>query len=348
LPTSTIVKGNTVMDATLWTGNNTNGRQIANAAGFQPDLVWTKARSVGYDALITDSVRGAGKSLTPSSTSAEITNNANGYVGAFGSTGFTLTQGASSIVSVNETGQTYVGWQWQAGQGSTSSNTNGSITSTVSVNASAGFSVVTYTGSGVNATVGHGLGVAPSLIIVKIRSTLADWYVYHISTGNTSNMYLNSTSGVVSSATIWNNTSPTSSVFSVGTAGAVNGSGATFVAYCWAPIAGFSAFGSYVGNASAAGPFVYTGFRPKFVLVKCNTTSNSWIIWDGARTPYNQESLSLLTDTSGAEISNTDLSIDALSNGFKLRGPNANSNASGAGFIYMAFAENPFRNALAR
>jgi hypothetical protein len=341
LPTSTILQGNKVMDATLYTGTLLSNA-ITNAAGFKPDLVWLKSRSAVTDNKLTDSVRGVTKGLVSNNAGAETTD-VQGLT-AFNSNGFTV----GTDVNYNNLAATYVAWQWQAGQGSSGANTNGTITSTVSVNASAGFSVVTYTGSGVNATVGHGLGVAPSLIIVKIRSTLADWYVYHISTGNTSNLYLNSTSGVVSSATVWNNTSPTSSVFSVGTAGAVNGSGATFVAYCWAPIAGFSSFGSYIGNANAAGPFVYTGFRPKFVLVKCNTTSNSWIIWDGARTPYNQESLSLLTDTSGAEISNTDLSIDALSNGFKLRGPNANSNASGAGFIYMAFAENPFKNSLAR
>jgi hypothetical protein len=339
----TIVNGSKVMQAVLYTGT---GATQTITVGFQPDFVWIKSRSAATDHKLTDSVRGATKALISDSTAAETTD-ANG-VTAFTSTGFTL--GSDSVYNTN--GATYVAWCWQAGQGSTSSNTNGTITSTVSVNASAGFSVVTYTGTGANATVGHGLGVAPSLVIVKQRSSLSSaysWCVYHSSLTSASYLVqLNSTGAQASDSSVWNATAPTSSVFSIGTTAAVNGSTGTYVAYCWTPIAGYSAFGSYTGNASTDGPFVYTGFQPKFVLVKCSSAANSWVIWDGARTSYNQESLSLLADSAGAEITNTDLSIDALSNGFKLKGPNANSNASGATFIYAAFASNPFKNSLAR
>jgi hypothetical protein len=330
------------MDATLYTGTLLSNA-IVNAAAFRPDLVWLKSRSAATSNKFTDSVRGVTKALVSNSTAAETTDvqglttiNANGFT-------------VGTDTTYNNLAATYVAWQWQAGQGSSSSNTNGTITSTVSVNASAGFSVVTYTGTGVNgATVGHGLGVAPSLIIIKARSMVSNWGVYHASVGNTAALSLDTTSAISTSVLWFNNTSPTSSVFSLGTIPALNTNGTTHVAYCWTPIAGYSAFGSYTGNANADGPFIYTGFQPKFVLVKCSSAANSWVIWDGARTSYNQENLSLLADSSGAEITSTDLSIDALSNGFKLKGPNANSNASGATFIYAAFASNPFKNSLAR
>jgi hypothetical protein len=264
---------------------------------------------------------------------------------AFGSGGFTL--GTDTVY--NNNAATYVGWQWQAGQGSSSSNTNGSITSTVSVNASAGFSVVTYTGTGANATIGHGLGVAPSMIITKNRGATSDWGVYHSSlTSAAYFLLLDTTAAQASGPTYWNSTAPTSSVFSVGTATPTNASVNTYVAYCWTPIAGFSAFGSYTGNGSTDGTFVYTGFRPKFVLIKRTNTTSSWIIWDSVRGAYNLNNADLFPDQNIAEFTSTTDTIDILSNGFKLRGTGVGSNGSGDTMIYAAFAENPFKNSLAR
>jgi hypothetical protein len=343
LPTSTIVKGNTVMDATLWTGNGAT-RSIVNDAAFKPDLVWSKARSAAIAGLMYDSVRGATKYLQTNVTSAEGTGADS--LTAFNSNGFAL--GAdTSTTGVNQNGTTYVGWQWQAGQGTSSSNTNGTITSTVSVNASAGFSVVTYTGTGANATVGHGLGVAPSLVIVKVRSTTNDWVVYHSAIGNTGAVFLDLTNATSTSVNYWNNTSPTSSNFSIGIASGVNNSGSTFVAYCWTPIAGFSAMGSYSGNNSTDGPMVYTGFQPKFVLIKGTGAASGWQLQDSARNTYNVVNAVLRPDLSAAESTGYGGVLDFLSNGFKLRTTDTNYNSSSYGpYIYMAFATNPFKNSL--
>jgi hypothetical protein len=346
LPDSTIVKGNTVFDATLYTGTGAS-LSVTNAASFKPDLVWVKSRSAATDNKLTDSVRGVTKGLISNTTGAETTDT-NGLT-AFNSNGWTL----GTDTTYNNSGATYVGWQWQAGQGSSSSNTNGSITSTVSVNASAGFSVVTYTGTGANATVGHGLGVAPQLVITKGRDLVGgvtNWTVYHISIGNTGALFLNLTNATNTSITQWNNTSPTSSVFSIGTSGDKNTNTGTYVAYCWTPIAGYSAFGSYTGNGSADGPFVYTGFRPKFILIKNTGYDNNqtWVINDTTRSTYNVDNITLRPNSSNAESTTNGSDLDELSNGFKIRNSNTVTNASGTTIIYAAFAENPFKNSLAR
>jgi hypothetical protein len=340
LPTSTIVKGNSVMDATLYSGNSST-QNIVNAAGFKPDLVWPKARSVAYNNTLYDSVRGATKTLFPNLTNAEVTE-ANTLT-AFNSNGFSL----GSEVRTNESGNTYVAWQWQAGQGSTSSNTNGTITSTVSVNASAGFSIVTYTGNGTNgATVGHGLGVAPAFFVVKTRGVVGNWQAYHSALTGTTAILLDSTGAAFASSAYWNNTNPTSSVFSLGTSSFVNVASQTQVAYCWTPIAGYSAFGSYTGNGSTDGSFVYTGFKPRWVLIKHTTVANNWILIDSARNEYNLAGSRLMPNASDAEAN--DNGLDILSNGFKLRSTNGATNTSGGVYIYAAFATNPFRNSLAQ
>lgn len=340
LPTSTIVKGNTVMDATLYTGTGAS-LSVTNTASFKPDLVWVKSRSAATTNKLTDSVRGVTKALSSNSTDAESTDTQG--LTAFGSVGFTV----GTNTDYNNSGQTYVGWQWQAGQGTTSSNTNGSITSTVSVNATAGFSVVTYTGTGANATVGHGLGVAPSFIVVKQRNDSGtNWLSYHASLGATQGISLDSISATNTSSTYWNNTAPTSSVFSLGTTTNVNRSTGTYVAYCWTPIAGYSAFGSYTGNSSTDGPFVYTGFRPKYLLIRRTDAAASWLVFDSARDTYNAATKFLRTNLADAEATGADVALDFLSNGFKLRQTSNNINAGT--IIYMAFAENPFKNALAR
>ena len=333
LPTSTIVKGNTVMDASLYTGNGST-QSITNTAGFKPDLVWVKSRSAATDHKLTDSVRGVQKALISDTTGAETTDT-NGLT-AFNSNGWSL----GTDTNYNNNTATYVGWQWQAGQGSTSSNTSGSITSTVSVNATAGFSVVTWTDSASTYTVGHGLGVAPQFIILKDRSNAYNWDVGCNAIGWANRLKLNDTTAT--SAGYWNSTAPTSSVFTyIG-----NGTG-NMVAYCWTPIAGFSSFGSYTGNGSTDGAFVYTGFRPKYIMMK-STSVESWEIFDTSRSSYNQAVALLEADSSGAENNSSTSAIDILSNGFKQRNTRAATNGSGTTYIYMAFAENPFKNALAR
>jgi hypothetical protein len=342
------------MDATTYAGNGTGARAITNTAGFKPDFVWLKDRTSAYSHQTNDSVRGA----TNGCLYTDLTNSvdANFPLTSFNSNGFTLGNTASliaqSFVSQNGTGDNYVAWQWQAGQGTNTSNTSGSITSTVSVNASAGFSIVTYTGTGSNATVGHSLGIAPSMVIVKSRSDASTyWCVYQsamwATSGTDYTLLLPLTNGAASRPTLFNSTQPSSTVFSIGTNGGVNNSGSTYVAYCWSQIAGFSAFGSYTGNGSYDGSFVYTGFKPKYVMIKISSTTGSWYVLDTSRSPYNEALVSLNPNSSAAESTDTNF-LDILSNGFKLRTNGGAVNGSGATLIYMAFAENPFKNALAR
>jgi hypothetical protein len=249
-------------------------------------------------------------------------------------------------VTFNGSTETFVAWTWDAGS-STVTNPDGSISSQVRANASAGFSVVTYTGTGSNATVGHGLGISPRLIIVKCRSTgSTGWPVYHASLNNNV-IELQSTAAASSDPPAFQATAPTSTVFYVGTKFGTNGSSETFVAYCFAPVAGYSSFGSYTGNGSADGPFVYTGFRPALVICKKSSASGrNWLILDSARSPSNVVNDRLYADLSSAE-DNADV-IDFLSNGFKIRSTTSDLNDSSATYIYAAFAEHPFATSRAR
>jgi hypothetical protein len=342
MPTTyAIPDGRVAMAATLYTGTGAAASisNAVNGVSFQPDWVWLKSRSAATDHKLTDSVRGVTKGLVSNSTAAETTDTQG--LTAFSSGGFTV----GTNTDYNNLAATYVAWQWKAG-GTAVSNTAGSITSSVSANTTAGFSVVTFTtqASG-TATVGHGLGVAPSLIIQKIRTLSADWYVYNVSIGAGNILKLNTTDASVASSTIWNSTAPTSTVFSLGNGWA--GSYST-VAYCFAPVAGYSAFGSYTGNGSADGTFVYLGFRPRWVLIKSSSGVADWFVYDTSINAYNQVSTWLRPDYSGAEVTNTAQAIDIVSNGFKLRGSDTGVNASGGTFIYMAFAENPFKYSSAR
>ena len=346
LPDSTIVAGNKVMDATTYTGTSA-AQNITNAGGFKPDLVWTKSRSdVTYNGL-TDSVRGVSKALFSNATDAE-SSSANNYVTAFNSNGFGVNQGSVS----GYTGYTYVGWQWQAGQGTTSSNTSGSITSTVSVNASAGFSIVTWTAGSTSSTqtVGHGLGVAPSFIITKSRTDAAGyWTVYHpvLASGYNLFLQLNAAAGTGTSGG-WL-AAPTSSVITLqaGTSSNINVNDGDMVGYCWSEIAGFSKFGSYTGNGSSSGPFIYTGFKPAFILVKCTSAVEEWYIGDNKRNLYNESAMGFLRpNTTGTETT-TDW-YKFYSNGFQMTYPGTDTNGSGRTYMYAAFAENPFKNSLAR
>jgi hypothetical protein len=263
--------------------------------------------------------------------------------------GIVLFHTVGTNTAINTSAATYVGWQWKAG-GTAVSNTSGSITSSVSVNTTAGLSIVTYTGTGANATVGHALTAAPSMVIVKNRSSAVAWAAWHTSIANTQYLVLNTTDAVATGATWWNSTSPTSSVISVGTSTSTNASGNTYVAYCWAPVAGYSAFGSYTGNASADGPFVYTGFRPRWIMIKNVSIINQiWFVFDTAVNSYNLSQNFLAPNNTNVEYTGaTNNPIDILSNGFKIRYSNTGTNDSGSTMIYAAFAENPFKYSLAR
>jgi hypothetical protein len=346
LPTPTIANGAQYMAATTYTGTGatqtiSDGGNNTIGTTFQPDLVWIKSRSAATNNNLFDVLRGTTAYLSSNSTSAEATN-ANTLT-AFGSTGFTVGSDAASI-GVNVNAATYVGWQWKA-NGAGVTNTNGSITSTVSANTTAGFSVVTYTGTGANATVGHGLGVAPSMVIVKLRSSAQDWIVWQTALAGTEYLIF-TTAAKATGAIFWNSTTPTSTVFSIGSSGATNTTSGTYVAYCWAAVPGYSAFGSYTGNGSADGSFAYVGFRPRYVLIKRTDSTGDWYIWDTSRNTYNVVGEELLADTSGAGNTATDL--DILSNGFKICTTTAAINTSGGTYIYAAFAENPFQNSRAR
>jgi len=332
---------NKYFDATLITATAAT-QVITNVGGFQPDFVWLKSRTNANNPTIYDAIRGVNTILYPALTNAEAVGSA--QLTAFNSNGFTL--GASENAN-DQNGEASVGWQWNAG-GSTVTNTSGTISSQVRANPTAGFSIVTYTGTGANATVGHGLGVAPSMVIVKSRVNAYDWVVYNSSIGNTKKLYLNLTSAEVVDSTAWNNTSPTSSTFSLGSNVGVNQSSSTYVAYCWTPIAGYSAFGNYTGNGSTDGPFVYTGFRPKWLFVKKSSGTSYWQCLDTSRSPYNLAGEDLIFDLADAEktIAGGFNQVDILSNGFKIR--NTNCNDSGGTYIFGAFAEAPFKNAIAR
>jgi hypothetical protein len=342
LPTPTIEDGGEYFNAVTYTGT---GASRSVTTGFQPDLVWIKDRGNVVSHILTDSVRGTNLWLRSNSTAADVSDTT--AVTAFNSTGFSLGTGASSG-AVNNSGNSYISWNWKAGGTPAVSNTAGTITSTVSVNTTSGFSIVTYTGTGANATVGHGLGVAPKMVILKSRSSSIDWAVYHASltTPATQVLFLNLTNAAFTSAAVWNSTNPTSSVFSLGNSTTVNSSGASMLAYCFAEVPGYSAFGSYTGNGSADGPFVFTGFRPRYIMQKRTDSTGTWELYDTARDTYNVMSADLAANLSDAET--TVARFDSLSNGFKIRTTGAATNASGGTYIYMAFAENPFSIALAR
>jgi len=347
LSTPTIANGAVYMAATTYTGTGAalTIANTVNGTNFQPDLVWVKSRSAATDHKLTDVVRGVTKALISDTAGAETTDT-NGLT-AFGSTGFTL--GTDTVY--NNSAATYVAWQWKA-NGTGVSNTSGSITSTVSANTTAGFSVVTWTGNGVNAaTVGHGLGVAPSMIIVKSRTLSAAgtgaWYVYHSGIGAANYLVLNTTAAQGTGGQ-WFSTAPTSSYFWLGgTGNNVNESGSSQVAYCFAAVAGYSAFGSYTGNGSTDGVFVYTGFRPRFLLTRRTDSAAGWIILDSARSPNNVAQNILEPQSAGADTGSTYNVVDFLSNGFKFRIA-GDPNTAGASNIYMAFAENPTKFANAR
>jgi hypothetical protein len=327
-----IDKSDDYFNTVLYTGNGATNN--ITGVNFQPDLVWVKDKTVGFDHVLQDSVRGTTKIINSNQNYVEFINADS--ITSFDSDGWTT----GSYVATNISGTPFVAWNWLAANG-TASNTDGSITSTVSANTTSGFSIVSYTGNfTAGATVGHGLGVVPSMYIIKNRDRTEPWMVYHQSLGNTKALYLNTTNTELTSSVYTNNTSPTSSVFSLGGWEGNNGSSEDLIAYCFAEKKGFSKFGSYTGNGSTNGTFVYTGFKPAWIMIKSTTVSQGWGIWDNKRTPANVSNKILVASASVTELTGFDL--DMLSNGFKLRSTDANSNQSSAGYVYMALAENPF------
>ena len=322
----------------LYTG--TGSARSVTGFGFQPDNLAIKTRSISNHWHNVDAVRGVSNALAWSWVGAEFTS----AVDSFDSDGFSVYDGQASV---NGSGTTYVAYGWK-GNGSGVSNTDGSITSTVSANQDAGISIVKYTGNAVSgATIGHGLGVAPKVIIQKGNAAL-NWPVwfYDISYGTNNFIQLNLNNGTVTDSTFWTSTAPTSTVFSVGNSTHTNSSSYFSIAYCFAEVEGFSKFGTYTGNGSADGPFIYTGFRPAFVLIKSSSNVENWRIIDSKRNPTNQTNYEIYPN-----LVNTEGSIayfDFLSNGFKVRVSGSGWNGSGYTFIYMAFSEMPFKYSNAR
>ena len=332
---TTINKSSLYMNTKLYTGNG--GTQSITGVGFQPDWVWVKSRSNSDNHVTSDSVRGANKQLFPNTTDQEFS--ATTQITSFNSDGF----GLGTDSGVNGSGRTFASWNWLA-NGTGSANTAGSINSTVSANTTSGFSIVSYTGNGsAGATIGHGLGVKPAMIIIKSRSrSTDDWLVYHKNIGAAKDLRLNLGNAATTNNSPFNSTEPTSSLFTVGTGSAVNTNNATNIAYCFAEKQGYSKFGIYTGNGSTNGTFIYTGFKPAFVIIKKSSASENWLMLDTKRGAYNFVDEFLQPNNSGAEAHhNITGGIDALSNGIKLRHGDGTINSSGGSYIYMAFAEAP-------
>jgi len=333
---TTINKSTDYFNTKLYTGNATS-RSITGV-GFQPDFTWIKNRDSGsLWHQLQDAVRGAGKNLYSNKTNAEA-DAAGAALTSFDSDGFTIGTGNG----VNGSGNNIVSWNWKAANSSGSSNSDGSITSTVSANTTAGFSIVSYTGSSANSnigTVGHGLSAAPKVLIVKDRDASSDWQVYHGSLDNNKILELNDSAAASTDANAWNNTAPTSSLFTVGDNSYTNANGRKFIAYCFAEKQGYSKFGSYTGNGNADGSFIFTGMKPSFLMLKRTDTTGSWQMYDNKRNPHNVVTNRLAADLSSEESTSGSADIDFLSNGFKMRNSIADWNASGGSYIYMSFAK---------
>jgi len=323
---------------TLFTGNG--GTQTITNGGnsdLQPDWLWLKKRNADVNHFLFDSVRGVSKEINTNNTEAEAS--PSNYLASFDSDGFSI----GSDSDINGNNDTLVAWQWKAGTSFTndaSGTSIGTIDSAGSVNQDAGFSIVKWVATGSNATIKHGLSTAPSMIILKTTSVQKNWVVGHDGIGWGKNLWLNGGDAVNTGSTYWNNTAPTNSVFSVGTAGDTNDSGETIIGYCFSEKQGYSKFGSHTGNGNADGTFIYTGFKPAFVLIKRTDGEAYWVIIDNKRDPFNVSGHRLFPNRSDAETDETD--IDFTAQGFKIRTTSATYNASGGSYIYMAFASNPF------
>ena len=344
---TTITDPSAYFQTALYTGNGTvigsGGNVItnnANSGNFKPDWTWHKVRSTANDHQIYDSSRGVKIRLNTNATNSDFTLNEG--LQSFDTNGFTV----GSDNGVNQSSQTFVAWQWKANGGTTSSNTDGTITSTVQANTTAGFNIVTFTSNGSNGqTVGHGLGVAPKMIITKNRSATGSWYTYNYDIGANHWIRLNGTDAKTLNTNVWGNTHPTSSVFTIGLTDLGYSNTNNVIAYCFAEKQGYSKFGSYTGNGNADGPFIYTGFKPAWVMIKLTSSTENWIMMDNKRDTFNNAYRTLLANATSAEDTSNDArySLDFVSNGFKVRSnAHATSNGNGSTYIYMAFAEHPF------
>ena len=333
----------------LYTGTGSANHHITGSE-FKPDLVWIKARTQAYTHLLYDSLRGVGKQMYSNTTAVEYTNLSNLY--SFNSNGFSLGQSASDDVT-NKSGDNFVAWCWKAGGATTVTNNDGTIATQVSANQQAGFSILTWTGTGADGTIGHGLGKVPGFVIIKNRDRAVDWIVKHHKLSSGKIVYLNLQSGEDTASGSNNgiigdlNNASTFSLNRTSNSGNyhnVNYSGEKYVAYCWAEIPGYSKFGSYIGNGSTNGVYVHLGFRPAWILYKCITQTKGYGLADSARTPYNVINRTLFPDSSGAEYvanGSNDHIQDFYCDGFKLRNTNNRYNQDGQTYIYMAFAEQP-------
>ena len=332
---STINDPSAHFQTATYTGNGST-QSITNSgnSNLKPDFAWIKDLGSAFDHKLQDSNRGS--TYTIESNTALATYNDTDAVTSFNTDGFSL----GSNANVNDNTANLVAWQWKANGGTTSSNGSGSITSTVQANTTAGFSIVTYTGTGSNATVGHGLGVAPDLIFVKLTSGSGDWTIYSSTLGNTKYLRLNGDIAAGTQSTYWQDTSPTSTAFSIGTAGDVNTSSGSHVAYCFTSIQGYSKFGTFLGDGQTDGPFIYTGFKPAWVMTKNSSSAGGWAIMDAGRNPNNVQNKYLIANTADVQATGSSFDIDSNSNGFKIRANNGNINANGDSILYMAFAEN--------
>jgi len=347
LPAPTVKDGSKYFGTLLYTADNSSGKTVTGLNfGAAPDFVWIKNRDNVESHHLMDIVRGNDAFLFSNNTNQEQDKPLND---TNDTTDFDFVTDGFSFVSTNYNqgelyfnNRTYVGWNWLAG-GSGSNNTAGSITSTVSANPTAGFSIVSYTGTGANATVGHGLGVAPKMIIVKDRDASVVWAVHHSDINIDNYLRLNTTDSEVAGLAVWNQTAPTSTVFSIGTSTIVNNTN-DYVAYCFAEVEGYSKFGSYTGNDNADGPFVYTGFKPAWLMVKSYSSGHTynWVVLDAARNTYNVMGNQLFPNLSNQESTGVPNTVDFLSNGFKFRAGGNGHNGSSVSYIYAAFAENPF------
>ena len=334
----------------LWTGNGSDGRSITGV-GFDPDFVWIRSRNLATSHLLNDTIRGANKTLFSEGTNAETADNGGGYLSAFVTDGFSVTSGGSGDDAVNDSSDTYVAWNWLAGTAfSNSAGANGAtIASSGQVNTTAGFSIVSWVlGSTDNGTIGHSLGVAPDVIIVKNRDAVAQWLVYH--SGNTASpetdyLALEATQATIDDVRAWNDTAPTSSVFTIGDVSWWGGSTDNMIAYCFHNVEGYSKFGTYEGNGNNDGTFVYTGFRPAFLLVKSVDSTSDWLLVDDKRIGYNPENEYIEVNNANAE--GTVNMFDLVSNGFKNRDRTADPNVAET-YLYIAFASQPFKFANAR
>ena len=329
---TTINKSTDHFNTKLYTGNAST--QAITGVGFQPDWLWIKNRVTTNAHNIFDAVRGTSKKLDSAESTAQNSSATN--LTSFDSDGFTLASNAGT----NGSGNNIASWNWKAGGGQGSSNTDGSINTTyTSANTTAGFSISTYTGTGSNATFGHGLGAAPEMVIVKCLNDAQNWFIYHQGIGATKVIYLDLNNAQQTLSQGWNNTAPTSSVVSIGTEAGVNQNGNLYVAYCFKEKTGYSKFGSYTGNGSNDGTFIFCGFKPAFIITKNTSDTYHWNTNDAARDPINVASKRLYPSSGNEEVTSSNYYLDFLSNGFKIRTSHASINNSGHTFAYLAFGQ---------